>query len=241
MRENADMDVLGIDLAKLTFDATLLTTSGAQHYHSFPNTPEGFTQLQAWLTQQGITQVHACMEATNVYWEALATWLHAHGHIVSVVNPARIKGFAQATMQRNKTDKLDSAVIAFFCRTHKPAAWQPLTDEQRRLRALVRHREDLLQTQLQQQNRLRDTSDSLVVASLKVVLETLASQLEAVERAIKEHVQAHAELRANLELLTSIVGIGAVTAVKLLAELAEVESYESAKAAAADAGLTPSE
>ncbi len=97
------MDVLGIDLAKLTFDATLLTTSGAQHYHSFPNTPEGFTQLQAWLTQQGITQVHACMEATNVYWEALATWLHAHGHIVSVVNPARIKGYAQATMRRNKT------------------------------------------------------------------------------------------------------------------------------------------
>ncbi len=40
------MDILGIDLAKLTFDATLLTTSGAQHYHSFPNTPEGFTQLQ---------------------------------------------------------------------------------------------------------------------------------------------------------------------------------------------------
>ena len=33
------MDVLGIDLAKLTFDATLLTATGAQHYQSFPNTP----------------------------------------------------------------------------------------------------------------------------------------------------------------------------------------------------------
>jgi transposase len=235
------MDVLGIDLAKLTFDATLLTATGAQSYHSFPNTPDGFAQLDAWLAQHGVTQVHACMEATNVYWEALATWLHAHGHIVSVVNPARIKGYAQATMQRNKTDKLDSAVIAAFCARHKPDAWQPLSEAQRRLRALVRHREDLLQTQLQQQNRLRDTSDSLVVASLKAVLETLASQLEAVERAIKEHVQAHAELRDNLALLTTIVGIGTVTAVKLLAEFAEVEQYESAKAAAADAGLTPSE
>ena len=234
------MDVLGIDLAKLTFDVTLLTTSGAQHYHSFPNTPEGFTQLQAWLTHHGVTQVHACMEATNIYWEALATWLHAQGHIVSVVNPARIKGYAQAIMQRNKTDKLDSAIIAAFCATHHPAAWQPLTEAQRRLRALVRHRDDLLQTHLQQQNRLRDTTDSLVVASLKVVLETLASQLEAVERAIKEHVQAHAELRDNLALLTTIVGIGTVTAVKLLAEFAEVEQYESAKAAAADVGVTPS-
>ncbi len=90
------------------------------------NTAEGFTLLQAWLSQHGVTQLHACMEATNIYWEALATWLYAQGHIVSVVNPARIKGYAQATMQRNKTDKLDSAVIASFCATHHPAAWQPL-------------------------------------------------------------------------------------------------------------------
>jgi transposase len=234
------MDYLGIDLAKLTFDATLLTASGEQHYQSFPNTPEGFSQLQSWLTQHGVTQLHACMEATNIYWEALATWLYAQGHTVSVVNPARIKGYAQATMQRNKTDKLDSAVIACFCRTHRPSAWQPLSDEQRRLRALVRHREDLLQTQLQQTNRLRDTTDTLVVASLQTVLETIGSQLKAVEQAIKEHLAAHAELRTNLELLTSIVGIGMITAAKLLAEFGDIEQYESAKAAAADAGLTPS-
>ncbi len=234
------MDVLGIDIAKLTFDATLLTASGAQHYQSFPNSADGFTQFQAWLSQHGVTQVHACMEATNIYWEALATWLYAQGYIVSVVNPARIKGYAQATMQRNKTDKLDSAVIASFCATHHPAAWQPLSDEHRRLRALVRHREDLLQTQLQQQNRLRDTTDTLVLASLQVVVEVLGSQLKAVEQAIKEHLAAHSELRTNLELLTSIVGIGVVTAAKVLAEFADIEHYESAKAAAADAGLTPS-
>ncbi len=234
------MDVLGIDLAKLTFDATLLTNGGAQHYQSFPNTPEGFSQLQTWLSEHGVTQLHACMEATNIYWEALATWLYAQGHTVSVVNPARIKGYAQATMQRNKTDKLDSAVIAFFCRTHRPSAWQPLSDEHRRLRALVRHREDLLQTQLQQTNRLRDTTDTLVVASLQTVLETIGSQLKAVEQAIKEHLAAHAELRTNLELLTSIVGIGMITAAKLLAEFGDIEQYESAKATAADAGLTPS-
>ena len=234
------MDVLGIDLAKLTFDATLLTESGEQHYQSFPNTDEGFSQLQTWLAQYGVTQLHACMEATNIYCEALATWLYAQGHTVSVVNPARIKGYAQATMQRNKTDKLDSAVIAFFCRTHHPTAWQPLSDAQHHLRALVRHRDDLLQTQLQQQNRLRDTTDTVVRASLEAVVEIVARQLEAVERAIKEHLAAHSELRANLQLLTSIVGIGMITAAKLLAEFGDIEQYESAKAAAADVGVTPS-
>jgi transposase len=235
------MDFLGIDLSKLTFDATVLMGSGAQHYHSFPNTPEGFSALQAWLAQHDVKELHACMEATNIYWEALATWLHAQGYIVSVVNPARIKGYAQATMQRNKTDKLDSAVIASFCRTHQPAAWQPLSEAHKRLRALSRHRDDLLQTQLQQQNRLRDTSDTLVRESLQAVLDTIATQLEAVERSIKEHLAAHAELHANFQLLTAIVGIGAVTAAKLLAEFADLDQYESAKAAAADAGLTPSQ
>jgi transposase len=234
------MDILGIDLAKLTFDATLRTTTGTSHYAAFPNTPAGFTQLQAWLVQHHVTTLHACMEATNRYWEALATWLHAHGHTVSVVNPARIKGYAQATMQRNKTDKLDSAVIAAFCATHHPSAWEPASAEQQRLRALVRHRDDLLQTRLQQQNRLRDATEALVRRSLETLLQTLATELAAVEREIHEQVTTQVTVQANLVLLTSIVGIGAVTAAKLLAEFADLEQYASAKAAAADSGLTPS-
>lgn len=234
------MDCLGIDLAKLSFDATLLTASGDQHHHSFPNTPQGFLHLQTWLGQHGVTQLHACMEATNIYWEALAAWLYAQGFTVSVVNPARIKGYAQATMQRNKTDKLDSVIIASFCARHRPSAWKPATAEQRRLRALVRHRDDLLHTQLQQQNRLRDATDELVSSSLQVLLKAIASEIEAVERQIKEQLQAQESVRTNLQLLTSVVGIGAITAAKLLAEFGELAQYKSAKAAAADTGVTPS-
>jgi transposase len=233
------MNVGGIDLAKRSFDATLRTTNGSQYYHAFANTPEGFAQLHSWLTRHGVSELHACMEATNIYWEALATFLHAHGYTVSVVNPARIKGYAQATMQRNKTDKLDSAVICAFCASHQPSAWQPASDEQRHLRALMRHREDLLLTQLQQQNRLRDTTDAVVRKSLEVVLETIAAQLAALEQTIQQHIAANAALKANLELLTTIVGIGALTATKLLSEFGELSGYETAKSAAADAGLTP--
>lgn len=233
------MDVLGIDLAKLTFDATLISASGAQHYASFPNTAHGFSQLQAWLFEHQVTRLHACMEATNVYWQALATFLYATGYTVSVVNPIRIKGFAQATMQRNKTDKLDSAVIAHFCLKHTPEAWEPASPEQQHLRALVRHRDDLLQSQLQHKNRLRDSRDTIVRSSLEKLLSTIASELEATEQQVKQLVASQANMQANLLLLKTITGIGAVTAAKLLAEYGELEQYESAKAAAADAGLTP--
>lgn len=234
------MDVVGIDLAKLTFDATLLSTSGAQHHHTFANTPAGFTQFATWLRRYKVSQAHLCMEATNIYWEALAAWGHAQGHTLSVVNPARIKGHALATMQRNKTDKLDSAVIADFCRTHRPEAWEPMSDAHRHLRALMRHRDDLLQTQLQQQNRLRDTTDKLVRASLEAVLKMLALQLKEIERSIEQHIAAQAELAKDLALLTSVVGIGALTAAKVLAEMPNLAAYASAKAAAADTGVTPS-
>jgi transposase len=61
------MDVVGIDLAKLTFDATLLTISGAQHHQTFANTPQGFTDFGAWLKCHKVSQAHLCMEATNIY------------------------------------------------------------------------------------------------------------------------------------------------------------------------------
>jgi transposase len=234
------MDVLGIDLAKLSFDATLLQQTGSSHYASFPNTPEGFLQLATWLREHNVSSLHACMEATNIYWQALASWLHAQGYSVSVVNPARIKGYAMATMQRTKTDKLDSAIIASFCAKHQPSVWQPASQAQQRLRALVRHRDELLQTQLQQQNRLRDATDELLQSSLESLLKAIASHLETVQEQIKQQLRGQESFQTNLALLTSSVGIGAVTAAKLLSEFADLDQYESAKAAAADAGLTPS-
>jgi transposase len=80
----------------------------------------------------------------------------------------------------------------------------------------------------------------VVRASLQSLLKAITTELAAVEGRIKQHLSSQESLRTNLALLTSIVGIGAVTAAKLLAEFADLDQYESAKAAAADAGLTPS-
>lgn len=233
------MHMLGIDIAKATFDATLLPPTGEMQYQSFANTPAGYDDLQQWLTTHGVRQLHACMEATNVYWEALAELLYTQGFTVSVVNPARIKGYAQAELQRTKTDKLDSHTIAMFCRRHQPTAWQPPSAVKRQLRNLVRHRDDLLHTKLQQQNRLRDTKDSIIRQSLETVLTTVQTQIDTIDATIKAHIAAHAELRTNAALLKTIKGLGVVTIAKLLAELAPIDQYESAQEVAADVGVTP--
>ena len=234
------MHVLGIDISKASFDARLLATSGEQQHRVFANSPEGFAELASWLDLQPVSSLHACMEATNVYWQGVAAFLHARGYTVSVVNPARIKGFALATMQRNKTDKLDSAIIAHFCLKHQPTAWQPMSEQQKELRALMRHREDLLQTKLQQRNRLRDATTTLVRQSLELLLKTIDEQLAAVEQQIKQQVANDATLKTNQALLLTIAGVGLVVSSSMLAEFGELAGYESAKAAAADVGLSPS-
>lgn len=79
---------LGIDISKLNFDAALLETSTSKpnkpKHKAFPNTPAGFERLAQWLADN---KVHACMEATNTYGDALARFLYERGHTVSVVCP----------------------------------------------------------------------------------------------------------------------------------------------------------
>ena len=101
---------LGIDLSKETFHACLLGDD-AEAKKAFPNTAKGFQQLTAWLRNRHAVDVHISMEATGSYWEALASYLHGLNCRVSVVNPARIKAFAQSELLRTKTDAVDAVAI----------------------------------------------------------------------------------------------------------------------------------
>ena len=128
--------VLGIDVSKKTLDAALIFDNRTIS-KQFKNSLEGFKSLAAWLASLQITRVHACLEATGTYSEAVALFLHEQGHQVSVVNPLRIKGYAQSNMQRNKTDRLDARLIADFCQTKKPDEWKPPSVEVKHLQSRV--------------------------------------------------------------------------------------------------------
>ncbi len=134
--------ILGIDVSKKTLDAALIFENPIL-CKQFQNSCDGFKELAAWLAFLKITCVHACLEATGVYGEAIALFLHESGHRVSVVNPLQIKGYAQSNMQRNKTDRLDAQLIASFCLTQAPESWQPPSAEVKHLQSLVRRIETL--------------------------------------------------------------------------------------------------
>ena len=231
--------VLGIDVAKLKFNVCLIQEGGRLRHRVFANNEAGFAQSSEWLTKNNVAQVHACLEATGTYSEALATYLFDAGHQVSLVNPAAIKAFAGAQLSRTKTDKVDAELIARFCLAQRPMVWSPPIAEVRELRALVRRLDSLTEMHTAESNRLTPGVTSVAVrVSLQSVIKSLDKEIKRTEQLIKKHIKRHPQLKEDSELLLSMPGIGEATTARLLAEI-KFHQYDDARRVAAFTGLVP--
>lgn len=232
--------ILGIDIAKATFEVALLV-DGQWASGSFDNNLKGFERLSRWLRKRKVKQARVCMEASGSYGDSLALYLHEAGHLVSVVNPARIKKYGESKLRRNKTDKLDARLIADFCLTQKPPQWTPPPEEKRELQALTRRLDTLIADRTREMNRQQSGLTSATVqASIAAHLAFLNQQIADLEQQIQDHIDQHPSLREKQDLLTSIPGIGDKTAATLLGELPPVDRFDSADQVVAFAGLCPS-
>ena len=233
--------ILGVDIAKDKFDCVLLL-EGKQHRHTFPNTESGWKKLDLWLEKNGAKTVHACMEATGRLWVGLAEHLRRAQHRVSVVNPVRVKRYAQSRLSRNKNDAVDSALIACFCREQNPPLWNPPSQAQSRLQELTRLISARKGQIHQEKNRLKSgTQDKFILAEINRTIQNLERSLQRLEKEIRSVLAQNKELARNAELLCTIPGIGRCTAAVILAELPDPKHFTSASQAAAYAGLTPAQ
>ena len=233
---------VGIDVAKSKLDVALLDERGKIKSHVFANDAKGHAALVAWLRDRAgaAAQMRVCMEATGPYGEAPAIALAEAGFVVSVVNPARIKGFAQSELVRNKTDRADAALLARFGQTMQPEAWVAPTREVRELRALVDRLHRLKQMHQQEANRLEAAMNQAGMrACIESHMQWLQTRIKELERQIDNPIGKHPGLRDDAKLITSIPGVGNTTAAKVLAYLGEVRRFKNAKALAAFIGVTP--
>lgn len=235
--------IAGIDVSKDKLDVCLLDKSRIRHQQSVVNSKSGINKLHRWLKKQGAKTAHVCLEATGVYGDQVAETLHQRGYAVSVVNPARIKAYGASQMQRNKTDELDAALIADYCRTQQPTLWQPSAAELKELRALVRHLDDLKQEKQRAKNRLEAQVTAQgsrdVMRQLKAQIALLDKQIAQTRQLIKDHINRHPDLKHQADLLESIPGIGNITACHLIAELGDLRRFSDVREVVAFLGLNP--
>ena len=230
---------LGIDVAKAKLDIALRMPDGKLRHKVVENSPTGFQALRTWLDKQGAVVVHVCMEATGIYWEAVAEFLAGFETVtVSVVNPAQIKAFGASRMVRTKTDKADAQLIALFCAERRPAPWLAPPPAERALRALVLRLEALQAMRTQESNRL-EVARPAVQDGIAQHLEWLDQAIETIILAIRDHVDSDPTLKDKQRLLDSVPGLGERTIAVLLAFYATPVRFSNARQAVAFAGLDP--
>jgi transposase len=142
--------------SKATFDVAFRTPKRIIH-KVFRNETSGFEQLAKFLRSKKVEKAHACLEATGTYAYELSLFLLEKRHLVTQVNPLRIKGHKQSLSIHGKTDKLDAIVILDYAERFRDnlRLWEPPPPKMQRLRALLTRREQLIVMEQMESNRLK--------------------------------------------------------------------------------------
>lgn len=228
--------ILGVDISKASFDAALLL-DGKVKTKKFNNTSKGFAELKQWLASKSLSTANVCMESTGGYEISLAKYLYDNGFKVSVINPARIKGFAMSRLSRVKTDKADCELIAYFCEAMKPDFWQPTAKHIQELQQWIRRLDNLIANKTQESNRIKGAAPK-VISCIQRHIDFLNIEIKEVEQLIADHIKQHKNLEDKSKLLASIPGIGDKTIAIVIAFLS-AENFDSAKQVTAFVGLNP--
>ena len=238
---------IGIDVSKAKIDVAWLKDAATLKVKTrvFVNNREGFTSLLDWLktqTDQPLENFYCVMEATGVYHEPLAFWLHDHGIRVTVANPAHVKNFAKGLGTIHKTDKKDSVLLARYGEMVQPAIWQPEPQNIRELKALLARAEALNEDLRREENRLEkaefSTGSDYIIPSIKGMIEHIKAELDKLNHQIDDHIDNDEKLKADQELLLSIPSIGKVTSRLMLAVIRSRE-FNNAGECAAFLGVIP--
>lgn len=228
----------GIDVAKAKLDCALRLVNGKYKNKVVENNQRGFNALAAWLDKHNASDVHVCMEATGVYWEAVAEYLTTKSIVVSVINPAQIKAFGASRLMRSKTDRGDAQLIASFCFERHPAAWQAPPPAEQALRASVLRLEALQTMRTQESNRLKVARD-VIAKDIASHIEWLDVEVKKLLKKIHDQLDCDSDMKHKKTLLDSIPGLGERTIAVLLAFCLHSGRFTNARQAAAFAGLDP--
>jgi transposase len=218
---------VGIDVSKDRLDVHVRPL---RHAFAAGRDSEDLQRLAAELVRLGPALV--VLEATGGFEVTVAAALAAAGLPLAVVNPRQIRDFARATGRLAKTDALDAEAIALFAERIRPEPRPLAGPDARALAELVARRRQLVEMIGMEKNRLRQATGKRVRKSLAATLKVLEAELARLDRDIDGTVRGSPVWREAEDLLTSVPGVGDITARTLIAELPELGRLDRRRIAA---------
>ena len=225
--------VVGIDVSKDKLDLHVLPKrKNSQVNNSSPGIKKLITKLPA------PGEVFIVLEATGGYENRVVEELLLVGHVVARVNPRQVRDFAKATGMLAKTDRIDAKIIAEFGHMLKPRTLEPVTEEELQLQELVARRKQLVELRIAENSRLEQARTKLSKDSIAKIVDVLNKQIQALSDEISRRVKDNDDWSDKVTILSSVPGVGELTAATLIAELPELGELNRAEIASL-AGLAP--
>lgn len=228
---NSEKTWVGIDVSQAQLDIFVLPQGLTLQQ---PNSEVGIQALidQLILLPSPLVVV----ESTGGLERLLVSSLQRVNLAVAIANPRRVKGFAIA-IGKAKTDKLDAQVLAQFAQSVEPRIQPMVAPEAQQLSDLVRRRQQLVEMQVAEKNRLTRASQA-IQTDIKAHIEELQKRIETLNEHIQSLTHQQRDWQRKNQILQSVKGVGKVTAALCLAELPELGTL-SEKQIARLVGVAP--
>jgi transposase len=228
---------IGIDISKALLDvATKPAGSDSGEFKQFPNNKKGHKTLVKWLGTFKVKLI--VFEATGAYHRGLERFLAERGLPYFKCNPCRVRNFAKSVGKLAKTDRIDSLMLARFGELVQPPHSVIKSQAVEELGEMMVARNGLIKDRTRTNNRLHNLVLPLLKRQAKRHLKQIAADIKAIDAACRALVKADEGLRHRFDILTSISGVGKITAIVMLAQMPELGTMDKRQVASL-AGLAP--
>lgn len=210
---------------------------------TFVNSRDGFLKLEAWVSKLAdpACPVRYVMEATGVYHESLAYFIDDQGYLLSIILPNKISNYQRTLEIKTVTDKSAALIITRFGLERMLDSWTRPRPLFKKIRQLTREREQVVQARTVAKNQLHAEQAEAepgkkTVERLKKQITLLNKQEMEIRQEIQALVKTDEQVAQLMRKITSLPGIGVLTAATVLAETNGFELVRNKRQLASYAG-----
>lgn len=239
---------VGVDVSMKDFACCISVINDEQEVkvkasHKFANTAAGFGTLLDWVRHHHKEELPTVfvMEATGVYHEQLAWFLHHKNQQVSILLPNRAKRYLQADGNRSKNDIIDARGLAKIGAEKKLDLWVPPSEQLYTLRDYTRQHQSLNEMHTATVNQLHSIEHSQfrnkdIIKQLKSTLKLLEKHLKEMEVIMAKMIKSDPVLHRHHQNICTIKGFGTLSFAVIAAETNGFALFENAGSLVSYAG-----
>ena len=243
---------VGIDVSKGKLDFAVLKGNEKQYHTIIENTVAAikslFRNLHKQFPEFSLSICLIGMEHTGIYNNHLLAVAQIQNWNLCLESATHIK--QSGGLQRGKNDKVDALRIAQYIYKNRSEIklWQPPREVITQLRNLTSVRDRLIAAKKQLEVALKEntcfqskSAVRILTVCCKKSIQALVADIELTENKIRQVIKNDAVLSRLFAVVTSVPGVGMVTAASIVINTNEFKSITEPRKYACYAGVAPFE